>query len=495
MPVQLWNTLTRRLEPVTPSPTGEVRLYTCGPTVYNRVHIGNLRAFVFFDVLKRTLEFRGYRVKHVMNITDVDDKIIKKSQESGKPAREITDHYLKLFLDDMGALAIKRPTIMPRATDRDAIEKMVELVERLLAKGIAYKAEDGSIYYKISAFADYGKLAHLDREGLRVGARIAADEYDKENPQDFALWKAWIPDDGDVFWETRLGKGRPGWHLECSALAGHHLGETIDIHAGGVDLIFPHHENEIAQSEAATGKPFSKVWVHNEHLMISGKKMSKRLNNFYTLADLATQARATPREVRYALLSVHYRMPLNFQVTYDPAGKPERFDSIEASRNALERLDNFRRSLKTRAGRPASASAERLLEDVRERFGAALESDLNVAEALAQVFRLVNELNKEDFDASFASKVEALLAGLDQVLGIFEGHEVAQALEPELEALVKSREEARRRATEAKTRGDKPAMKAAFQESDRLRDELKRRGLELEDRPDGTTGWKRVSRL
>ncbi len=493
-PMKLWNTLTRQEEELAPLVPGKVTLYTCGPTVYNRVHIGNLRAFVFYDVLRRTLERDGLEVKHVMNVTDVDDKTIRGSIAEKKPLREFTNHFLELFLKDLDALAIERPHIMPRATDPDAIEDMVALVEKLLAKGSAYRAPDGSIYFKISAFPPYGRLAHLDLAGLEAGkgGRVAADDYDKENPQDFALWKAWDEKDGPVFWETRLGKGRPGWHLECSALAMRHLGETIDLHAGGVDLIFPHHENEIAQSEASTGKPFVRMWLHNEHLLIGGQKMSKRLNNFYTLTDLEGLARARPRELRFALLKVPYRQRLNFQVSYDPQGKPVRFDAIEEARSSLERIDNFRRALKTRAGGPASPAAQASLEKAQRGFGEALHRDLNTADALGQVFTLINELNKEDFDQAFAQKVDATLLDFDRVLAILEREEAG--LSADERRLLDEREAVRREAQARKAAGDKPAMKAAFARSDELRNELKARGIEVEDRPDGSTGWRRIGR-
>jgi cysteinyl-tRNA synthetase len=489
--MKLWNTLTRQEEELRPIEAGKVSLYTCGPTVYNRVHIGNLRAFVFYDLLRRTLEWRGLSVRHVMNITDVDDKTIRGARESQKTLREFTDLYLDLFLRDLDALRIERPTVMPRATDPEAIEKMVELVETLARKGVAYKAADGSFYFKIAAFPAYGKLAHLDLQGLEAGkgGRVAADEYEKENPQDFALWKAWDKDDGPVFWETRLGKGRPGWHLECSALAMRHLAETIDLHAGGVDLIFPHHENEIAQSEAATGKPFVRTWLHNEHLLIGGQKMSKRLKNFYTLGDLAELAGARPRDVRFALLKVPYRQRLNFQVTYDEDGRPVRFDAIEEAQSSLDRIDNFRRSLKTRVGPEAPPELEALLPRAREEFAAALEDDLNAARAVAVIFELVSELNKRDFDAAFARKVDDLLLDLDRVLAILETAE--EQLSGEERALLDERERVRREAQEKKKAGDKPGMKAAFARSDELRAELKKRGIEVEDRPDGTTGWRR----
>ncbi|HZV00395.1 MAG TPA: cysteine--tRNA ligase [Planctomycetota bacterium] len=493
MTLRIFNTLSRKEEDFVPLEAGKVSLYTCGPTVYNRVHIGNLRAFLFYDLLRRTLEWKGQDVRHVMNITDVDDKTIAGSVREKKSLRQFTDFYLELFLKDLDALSIERPTVMPRATDKDAIDKMVELVERLEKKGAAYKAQDGSFYFKISAFPTYGKLGHLDMAGLKAGAggRVAADEYDKENVQDFALWKAWDEKDGDVFWETRLGKGRPGWHLECSALAMRHLGETIDLHAGGVDLIFPHHENEIAQSEAATGKPFVKAWLHNEHLLIGGQKMSKRLNNFYTLGDLERLSGATPREVRFALLKVPYRMKLNFQVTYDADGKPVRFDAIEEARSSLARIDNFRRSLQERSGRAASKTAEERLARVRADFEAALDDDLNTAKAIALVFELVNDLNKEDFDQAFARKVGALLDDLDRVLAFLAPPQAA-ALSADEKKLLDEREAVRKEAQAKKLAGDKPGMKAAFGRSDELRAELKKCGIEVEDKPDGSTSWRRV---
>ena len=493
MALRIFNTLTRKEEDFVPLEAGKVSLYTCGPTVYNRVHIGNLRAFLFYDLIRRTLEWKGLAVRHVMNVTDVDDKTIKGSVQQKKSLREFTDFYLGLFLEDLDALGIRRPTVMPRATDPDAIAKMVELVEALLARGAAYRAPDGSIYFKISAFPSYGKLGHLDLSGLKAGAggRVAADEYDKESPQDFALWKAWDKADGEVFWETRLGKGRPGWHLECSALAMRHLGETIDLHAGGVDLIFPHHENEIAQSEAATGKPFVRAWLHNEHLLIGGQKMSKRLDNFYTLSDLARLSKATPREVRFALLKVPYRMKLNFQVTYDPEGKPVRFDAVEEARSSLARIDSFRRSLKERAGRPPSRAVEERLARVRSDFEAALDDDLNTARAIAHIFELVNDLNKEDFDPPFAARVDALLLDLDRVLGFVAQAE--SALTEVEKKLLDEREQARREAQSRKQAGDKAAMKAAFARSDELRADLKKMGIEVEDKPDGTTSWRRVA--
>lgn len=476
----LYNTLTRRKEPLEPpEEAGEVKLYTCGPTVYNVVHVGNLRAFVCYDLLKRALRWLGYRVRHVMNLTDVDDKTIRGSQREGVSLADFTRRYTELFLRDMDELNVLRPDVLPPATG--AIDAMVRLVERLLAKGLAYRSEDGSIYYKISAFPDYGKLSHLDERTLRAGAggRVAADEYDKESVQDFALWKAWTPADGEVYWETPLGKGRPGWHLECSALAMEHLGPSIDIHAGGVDLVFPHHENEIAQSEGATGKPFARFWVHNEHLMVGGKKMSKSLGNFYTFAELKELAGATGREVRYALLTAHYRKQLNLQVTYEGEGehrRPVRFDSIEAAREALHRLDAFRASLRSRGGGPAPAAARELLARTRAEIEAAVADDLNVPMALGKLFELVREVNKlEPFDAAYGAEVEALLDDVDAVLGV---------LRPPDQSLSAEEQELFDAWVAARAEKDWPR-------ADALRDALRERGIAVQARK-GESTWSRL---
>jgi cysteinyl-tRNA synthetase len=269
-PIRLFNTLSRKKETFTPIKKGQVEMYTCGPTVYDYAHIGNFRAFLFEDLLKRWLQYKGYKVTHVMNLTDIDDKTIKGSQKQGIPLRQYTDFYAKAFFEDIKALNIAPADVYPRATDH--IEEMVQIIKTLLAKGVAYKGEDGSIYFSVAKFPEYGKLSHLKVGELKAGARVSQDEYAKEEAQDFALWKAWTPEDGDVFWETELGKGRPGWHIECSAMSTKYLGETFDIHCGGIDNMFPHHENEIAQSEAATGKTFVNYWMHNEHLQVEGKK-------------------------------------------------------------------------------------------------------------------------------------------------------------------------------------------------------------------------------
>lgn len=480
--LQLRNTLTRDKESLpAPAEAGQVKLYTCGPTVYNHVHIGNWRAFVFYDVLHRALRWLGYDLRHVMNLTDVDDKTIRGSIAEGVALREFTQRYTDFFLEDLDALRIRHPHDMPRATD--AVDAMVSLVETLIAKGAAYKSDDGSVYFKISAFESYGKLSGLDARELKAGAggRVAADEYDKENVTDFALWKAWSEDDGDVFWETSLGKGRPGWHLECSALAMEHLGETIDIHAGGIDLMFPHHENEIAQAEAATGQTFSRIWVHNEHLMVGGKKMSKSLKNFFTFRQLVELAGATGREVRYALLNAHYSKKLNLQVTYEGEGeerRPVRFDSLLAAREALHRLDGFRAALERAGEGPDPGEGARaMVAELHAAMRAAIADDLNVPLALGKLFELVKEVNKlEGYDRGFASEVLAVLSDVDEVLAV---------LEPEPDAGLSGEEQ--------QLFEGWVAARAAkdWAQADALRAQLQERGIGVQARK-GESTWTRL---
>src|SRR5580700_6768770 len=338
--IRFHNTLTNRLEPLQPLHKGEVRIYTCGPTVYDFAHIGNFRTFVFQDILRRFLHSRGLRVMQVMNLTDVDDRIIQKAAEAGVSIREYTEKYIEAFLADMAALNLQAPEEIVRATDH--VEDMVDLIERLKKKGLTYESE-GSIYYRIAKFPEYGKLSKIDVGGMKAGARVDNDRYEKDDARDFALWKA--PKPGEHFWETRIGPGRPGWHVECSAMSMKYLGDTLDIHTGGVDLAFPHHENEIAQSEGATDHPFVRLWLHAEHLIIDGEKMSKSLGNFYTLRDLFAKGEK-PSTVRYLLLSVPYRRQLNFTS-----------DSLTQARSSIERLRNFVARLKT-AQFPAGSNSE-----------------------------------------------------------------------------------------------------------------------------------------
>src|ERR1700726_3581468 len=365
--IQFHNTLTDKTEPFVPLVQGEVRAYTCGPTVYDFAHIGNFRTFVFQDVLRRYLKSRGYRVIQVMNLTDVDDRIIQKSAAAGVSIREYPEKYIQAYLDDRRALNLEPPEHIARATEH--IDDMVELIQRLTAKGFTYTSE-GSTYFRISKFPDYGKLSKIDVAGMQTGARVDMDRYDKDNARDFALWKA--PKPGEHFWETPIGPGRPGWHIECSAMAMKYLGETLDIHSGGVDLTFPHHENEIAEAEAATGKQFVRYWLHAEHLIINGEKMSKSLGNFYTLRDLFAKNKK-PSTIRFLLLSVPYRRQLNFTA-----------DSLQQAESSVLRLRNFVARLKSEqfpAG--SSVSIRKRAEKVEQDFDAGLADDLNTAQALA----------------------------------------------------------------------------------------------------------------
>src|SRR5205085_2079597 len=325
MSLRLYNTLSQQVEPFSPAESNTVRMYTCGPTVYNYAHVGNLRTFAFEDVLRRWLRARGYALNHVMNITDVDDKIIRNASAENKTLDDYTARYTQAFLEDSAALRLEPPEHLVRATEH--IPEMVAAVEKLAARGCTYSS-DGSIYYSIARFPGYGKLSHNDFSGIRAGARVDVDEYDKADARDFVLWKA--PKDNEPFWDTQLGKGRPGWHIECSAMAMKYLGETLDIHAGGVDLIFPHHENEIAQSEAISGKPFARFWLHCEFLNVESQKMSKSLGNIYTLRELLELGHQ-PEAVRYLLVSVPYRKKLNFTL-----------DGLRAAATSIERLRNFR---------------------------------------------------------------------------------------------------------------------------------------------------------
>jgi cysteinyl-tRNA synthetase len=456
-----FNTLTRKKEKFVPLEEGKVRIYTCGPTVYDYAHIGNFRTFVFQDLLRRWLEYRGFKVIQVMNITDVDDKTIRGARKRNIPLREYTDYYMKAFFEDIEALNLEKAEYYPRATEH--IPEMVELIKRLMEKGYAYRGEDGSIYYDISKFKDYGKLSKLKIEELKPGARVKVDEYGKEEARDFALWKAWDEEDGDVFWETEIGKGRPGWHIECSTMAMKYLGETIDIHSGGVDLIFPHHENEIAQSEAATGKPFARYWLHSEHLLVEGRRMAKRYGNFYTLRDLIKRG-YDPKAIRYLLMSTHYRQQLNFT-----------FEGLEAAKGAVDRLTTFVRRLLETDGAGCGEEIKRLMADVQKRFESAMDDDLNISVALAALFDFVRDVNKL-MDENRLSRKEAeevydLMMKFDKVLGVIGEVKAEEKLPPEAEELIRRREEARK----AKD----------WATADRIREQLRAMGIILEDTPQG----------
>jgi cysteinyl-tRNA synthetase len=459
--IRFFNTLTRQKEAFVPIDPGRGRMYTCGPTVYDYAHIGNFRAFIFEDLLKRWLEYRGFKVTHVMNLTDVDDKTIKGSRAQGIPLKQYTDFYAKAFFEDAKTLNIEPATVYPRATEH--IPEMVALIKALIAKGFAYRGEDGSIYFAISKFPDYGKLSKTQVHELKAGSRVNADEYSKEEAQDFALWKAWTPDDGDVYWNTELGRGRPGWHIECSAMSMESLGETFDIHCGGVDNMFPHHENEIAQSEAATGKPFVHVWLHNEHLLVEGKRMAKSLGNFYTLRDLLAKG-YEPMAIRYLLLSTHYRQQFNFT-----------FEGLEAAKGAIERLTNVIRRLQDADGSERGGEAAELVTHAEQCFGDAMDDDLNVSVALASLFDFVRDLNNL-LDANFVTKQEAeravdFLSGVDRVLGVVGSVKKEEPLPKAAMGLIAKREEARK-AKDWKT-------------ADALRQQLKTMGIIIEDTAQG----------
>ena len=458
--LKLFNTLTRKIELFKPLHDAEVGIYTCGPTVYDYIHIGNCRAFVFADLLHRYLEYKGYKVKHVVNLTDVDDKTIKGSQKEGIPLRKYTEKYAKAFFEDVATLNIKPAFKYPRATEH--IKEMVELVKKLLEKGYAYKAKDG-IYYDISKFPEYGKLSKIDVSKLKKGARVNVQEYDKQEAADFALWKFWTPEDGDVFWETEIGKGRPGWHLECSAMSMKYLGETFDIHTGGVDLIFPHHENEIAQSEAATGKKFVNYWLHNEFILVNGKKMSKSLGNFFTLRDLLNKGYSW-RAIRYALLSVHYREQLNISE-----------ESLESARSAIERIYDFLLRLKESNSKNANENVEILINNLLENFEKEMDNDLNISAALAVIFNFIKEINKLELTKEEAEEVKNAILKLDNVLGLKLEELIQEKLPKEIAELIKKREEFRKN--------------KQYQEADKIRDELKKKGILLEDTKEGTI-WK-----
>lgn len=467
----LFNTLGRKLTRFAPLEPGVAKMYTCGPTVYNDVHIGNLRTFLFEDLLRRSLRYLGYRVEQVMNVTDVDDKTIQGAHRAGVSLADYTAPFIASFLRDLDTLHIERAEHFPRATEH--IAEIIALIARLVDRGYAYPS-DGSVFFSIARDADYGRLSGFDLAQVRRGERVATDEYGKEDVRDFVLWKGVKP--GEPAWDSPWGPGRPGWHVECSAMSMRYLGESFDLHCGGVDLIFPHHENEIAQSESATDKPFVSTWVHSEHLIVDGQKMSKSLGNQFTLQDLIDRG-YSPRAIRYLILSVHYRQKINFT-----------FDSLDAAAGALRRVDEMRFRLASAAekGGPdpgLAAAAERLPRE----FAAALAEDLNAAAGLAALFVFVKEVNvaveERRLGDGDRERIFAALKDVDRVLDVLdpaawpgEGDEGADADSEEIERLIHQRDEAR--------------QCRDFKESDRLRDELSGRGVVLEDTPQGTR-WKR----
>ena len=465
MALQLFNTLTRSVEQFVPLDADgrQVGLYCCGPTVHDFAHIGNFRTFVFADLARRYLEFRGYDVRHVMNITDVEDKIIKRVQQRQTTLREFTGKYEAEFLADFDALQCRRPHVLPRATEH--IPEIIAFIEKLVARGIAYQAADGSVYFSIEKFRGcgccYGQLVNLNFDAMRVGERVASDEYEKESVADFALWKKRVPEDGEVFWPSPWGEGRPGWHIECSAMSVKHLGESFDLHLGGEDLMFPHHEDEIAQSEGAlnypAGRKFVKHWMHGSHLLVEGKKMSKSLGNYFTLRDLLAKG-STGREIRFLLLTAHYRAQFNFTL-----------DGLTGARASLARLDECVGKLRELAGAMAVPPEQGLLAA----FTKAMDDDLNVSAAWAAVFDWVSETNRK-LAANQLTKPQAGAAleawnRVDEVFGL--GSPKSDEVPAEVLMLVEQRQAARK----AKD----------FKRSDEVRDELKALGWTVEDTAKG----------
>jgi cysteinyl-tRNA synthetase len=474
MPLRFHNTLTQELEVFRPLQDNTVRMYTCGPTVYNYVHIGNFRTFTFQDILRRWLQYRGYELDHVMNVTDVDDKIIINASRANKSIQDYTAVYTKAFFEDAASLRLQKPEHVAPATEH--IPQMVNAIEKLAAQGYTYQS-DGSTYFRISSFPDYGKLSHNDFSGIRTGARVDVDEYDKADARDFVLWKA--QRDNEPAWHTPFGPGRPGWHIECSAMAMSYLGETLDIHAGGVDLIFPHHENEIAQSESISHRPFARYWLHSEHLHIESQKMSKSLGNFYTLRDLL-QMGYQPEVIRYLLASVPYRKKLNFT-----------FEGLKAATKSIERLRDFELRLTTTKF-PAGSNPEIAgrSQAAIEQFESGMDDDLNTAEALAAIYEYVRAVNtaidegqfREDNRWDAARVLEVfdsvfdVLKPSDQARTNQQTAEDAPLPEADIERLIQER-------TAAKKARD-------FKKADEIRARLLEHGVVLEDTKDGVR-WKR----
>jgi cysteinyl-tRNA synthetase len=491
MPIQLFNTLSGRIEPLAAHDGRPLGMYACGPTVYDYGHIGNFRTFLHVDLLRRVLLQQGEKLLHVMNITDVDDKIIRNAAAAGLSIEEFTQKYERAFLEDLDALQVQYPEVLPHATKH--IPEMVDLIEGLVARKIAYRTDDGSYYFRIAGFPEYGKLSKKDLSGITDGARVDVDEYDKDSARDFALWKA--PKPGEYNWDTPLGPGRPGWHIECSAMAMRFLGETLDLHAGGEDLMFPHHENEIAQSESVTGKPFARHWMHVRFLLVEGKKMSKSEGNFYTLRDLLLKGHKASA-IRFLLLSVPYRHQLNFT-----------FDGLAEATSAVERLRNFAARMREGKFLPGADSAlSEATANHLAAFHAALDHDLNTAEARGEIFELVRAANSAADNGTLgtdnAAQILRALAEFDQIFAVIADHDAeatnaaiawadaegrvdevapellaAQGLtDSQIDALVAEREQARKNRN--------------FARADAIREELASRGVILEDSKGGVR-WKR----
>jgi cysteinyl-tRNA synthetase len=465
MALRFHNTLTQRLEEFVPADGKTVRMYTCGPTVYSYVHVGNFRTFAFQDILRRTLRARGYMLDHVMNITDVEDKIIRNAMERGVSIQEYTKTYSEAFLEDAAALRMEKPERLVYATEH--IGEMVTAISKLAATGHTYQSE-GSTYFRIATFPEYGKLSHTNFGGNVAGARVEVDEYDKDDARDFVLWKGRKP--GEPAWDAPMGEGRPGWHIECSVMAMQYLGETLDIHTGGVDLVFPHHENEIAQSESLTGKPFVRFWMHAEHLMVEGKKMAKSLGNFFTLRDILERGYA-PEAIRFLLVATPYRKQLNFT-----------FEGLDAARTAIDRLRNFQLRVRNeRFGEGANPALDERAARAIAEFDAALDDDLNTADALAAVFEFVREANTAMDSGQFRASNQAaaldLLRRFDEIFAVLEPTVAAGGL---TDAQIDERVAERNRAKKARD----------FALADSVRNELLEQGVILEDTREGTR-WTR----
>ncbi|MBW2980089.1 cysteine--tRNA ligase [Candidatus Woesearchaeota archaeon] len=461
MALKLYNTLTKKVEEFKPIKGGHVSMYSCGPTVYNYAHIGNFRNYVFVDLLKRYLEFKDFKVKHVMNLTDIDDKTIRDSGKIGWSLKQLTDKYTKIFMEDIKTLNIKPASMFPKATEH--VKDMIEFTKKLVEKGFAYE-KLGSVYFSIAKFKDYGKLSKVDLSQMKAGARVDMDEYEKDHPGDFTLMKKSKLDElkRGISYDTEWGKVRPGWHLECSIMSMKYLGETFDIHTGGIDLVFPHHENEIAQSEAYSGKKFVNYWLHNEHLIVNGKKMSKSLGNFYTLRDILKKGYDS-MAIRYLLMATHYRQKLNFT-----------FSGLDAATNAIKRLNDFIFELLNEKSKEHNNKVEGLIKKTRAKFEERMDNDLNISEALAVVFNFITEINKEKIGEKNAKDILKLMKDFNKVLGVmkFEKEDVPK----EIKELAEKREKARK----AKD----------WAEADELRDEIKSKGYIIED----TSGGYRVKK-
>jgi cysteinyl-tRNA synthetase len=461
MPLRFFNTYSRQVEDLAPrdSNSRRIDIYTCGPTVYSRAHIGNFRAYIFEDLLQRHLELRNYQVHRIMNITDVDDKTIRGAREAKIPLSKFTEPFKQAFFEDVNTLRIKRADDFPAATEQRYIDKMIAMIGALISRGLAYQAEDKSVYFRINKFPDYGKLAHFDLTQLRSTGRVKHDEYDKEHVGDFALWKAWDEEDGEVKWESPWGPGRPGWHIECSAMATALLGDQIDIHCGGVDNIFPHHEAEIAQTEGVTGKKFVRYWLHCAHLLVDGQKMSKSLGNFYTIPDVLAKG-YSGREIRYALIRVHYRAPLNFT-----------WEGMEEARESLKRIDDWLERLREGAAKETGQQTE---EQIGQQFEEALDDDLNISAALGFLFESIRETNRAlDRNELDAATAKAWLNWWERVNNVLrlEPGAAPESLPADVATLAEERQRSR--------------LAKDWKKSDELRDRIAALGWEVRDSKDG----------